>query len=159
MRYATFFNFTSKPFTGYWNGKPYTFQPGAKKIHLNEEIARHFAKHLSNQVLTENGKETFTSPKKPLEVPEFMEVFNKAFILEGHGEEVDAETGLPVDEVNGRSSELDQPSMNIRTSPRQPIDPYDANANQTTGPGAQPQVIGGGDAGDDEESFEGKGEE
>jgi len=157
MKYATFHNFTSKPFTGYWNGKAYTFQPGAKKMHLNENLARHFAKHLANQVLTESGKETFTSPKRPLDVPEFMEVFNKAFILEGHGEEVDSETGLPVDEVNGRMP--DQPSMNIRTAPRVPVDPYDANANQAVGPGGAPQIIGSATEGeDDEDSFEGKGD-
>ena len=153
MKYATFINFTEKAFTGYWNGRAYTFQPGQKKEHLNSAIAAHFAKHLSNQVLTDAGKEQYCSPKKLEEVPQFMEVFNKALFLEGDGREVDAETGLPTD---GQRNNADEIGMNVRVIPRQPIgiDPYDANAQPQVGPGAKAQVIG--EAIEDEESsFEG----
>ena len=84
-RTAMFFNFTKKPFTGYWNGKPKTFNPGEKKF-MPEYLARHFAKHLTNQVLIDAGKETSTSPKFPEQVPEFMEVFNKAFTCDEEDE-------------------------------------------------------------------------
>jgi len=159
MKYATFVNFTEKPFTAYWNGKPYTFNPGQKKEHLNAAIAQHFAKHLANQVLTTAGKETSTSPKKPDQVPEFMEVFNKACFLEDDGAEVDSETGLPVD---GPSSETgaglpdQEPSMNIEVKPRSEVDPYDANATPQTGPGGKAQVIGNATENEDatDEEFE-----
>ena len=159
MRYATFTNFDNEPFTAYWNGRPYTFQPGDVREHLNESIAAHFAKHLANKVLTRTGKEQFCSPKKPEEVPQFMEVFNKAIILEAGGREVDSETGLPVDGPS-RGNELgssDQPGMNVRVIPRVPVaDPYDARANAASAmPEGKPQIIGTVTENDEESSFEG----
>lgn len=154
MRYATFLNFTGKPFTAYWNGRPYTFQPGQKKEHLNESIAEHFAKHLANQVLTEKGKEQYCSPKRPADVPQFMEVFNKAFIIESDGQEFDAETGLSID-GNGRQEQPDEIGMNVRVKPAIPIgrtiDPYDANSQTQLGPDEKPQIIGTAE----EDAFEG----
>ncbi len=129
-----FHNFTNKPFTAFWNGRPYTFKPGVKKYYI-KGIAEHFAKHLANQVLTESGKETFTSPKKPNEVPIFMEVFNKALLTE----EVPYEDNL---DIPGGDVESDVPSMNVRVVPRTAIDPYDAHANPAVGPGTAPQIIG-----------------
>lgn len=184
MRYATFTNFDAEPFTAYWNGRPYTFQPGDRKEHLNESIASHFAKHLANKILTRTGKEQYCSPKKPLEVPEFMEVFNKAFSIEGEGAQFDAETGLPIDQTLRRATP-DEVGMNVTVKPRQPIaetphaaaaimegrkpaipqtpealaeagiDPYDANALKQEGPSDKPQIIGTAVEGDDESSFEG----
>ena len=46
---------------------------------MPDYLARHFAKHLANRELLKLGKERATSPKKPEEVPEFMEVFNQAY--------------------------------------------------------------------------------
>lgn len=129
-----FHNFTTKAFTGYWNGKPYTFKPGVKKYYP-KGIAEHFAKHLANQVLTEDGKETFTSPKKPQDVPVFMDVFNKAFLVE----EVPDEDNLDID---SEIVDSDVPSMDIKTQPRQSTDPYDASSQPQTGPGNAPQIIG-----------------
>jgi len=139
-----FHNFTTKPFTGYWNGKAYTFKPGVKKYYI-KGIAENFAKHLANQVLTENGKETFTSPKKPNEVPVFMEVFNKALLTE----EVPDEDNL---DIPGGEVESDVPSMNIKVAPRAPIDPYDAHSQPATGPGSAPQIIG--EASEEEDGYE-----
>ena len=90
---ALFFNFTDKPFIGYWDGKAKTFAPGAKQ-YMEEWRARHYAKHLTNQVLLEEGKENSTSPKFPKQVPEFMEIFNKACIIEENQPEDQDESDL-----------------------------------------------------------------
>ena len=140
MKQALFFNFTDKPFVGYWNGKAYTFQPGQKK-YFSEGIAKHFAKHLTNQVLIEAGKETSTSPKFPEQVPEFWKIFVKAFIVEDN-QEVDPETEIA----------SDQPSMNINVKPTRTIDPFDSHSQPSVGPGNQPTVIGA--AEDDEAEYE-----
>jgi hypothetical protein len=130
----TFYNFTEKSFEGFWNGRKYTFKPGVKKEY-RRLIAIHFAKHLANKILTEEGKERAVSPKKPEEVPEFMAVFNKALLVEElpDAENLDIETG-------GQS--IDEPSMNVRITKRESIDPYDASKNSNVGPGSTPQIIG-----------------
>lgn len=139
-----FHNFTNKPFTGYWDGKAYTFKPGVKKYYV-KGIAEHFAKHLANQVLTESNREIYTSPKKPQDVPVFMEVFNKALLTE----EVPDEDNL---DIPGGDVQSDIPSMNIKVTPRTPIDPYDARTQPAVGPGSAPQIVG--EAVDDEEGYE-----
>lgn len=88
FRTAMFHNFSTTPFTGFWNGKGRTFQPGDRKF-MPKYLAEHYAKHLVNRELILAGKETSTSPKKPEQVPAFMELFNKAFILEDGGENQD----------------------------------------------------------------------
>lgn len=91
MKVALFHNFTDKLFTGYWNGKAKTFKPGSQR-YLPDYLARHYAKHLTNQVLLEEGKETMTSPKFPDQVPDFMAIFNKIYIpQEGDDEDSDEE--------------------------------------------------------------------
>lgn len=98
MKTALFFNFTDKPFTGYWDGKPKTFKPG-DKVYMPQYLAEHYAKHLTNKVLLEEGKETSTSPKYPEQVPQFMEIFNKACIVEDETEDQD-EAQLATDVTN-----------------------------------------------------------
>lgn len=83
---ALFYNFTDKPFTGYWDGKAKTFKAGAKQ-YMEAWRARHYAKHLVNQVLLEQGKENATSPKFPDQVPAFKELFDKACIIEEEQDE------------------------------------------------------------------------
>lgn len=88
MKTALFVNFTTEDFTGYWDGKPKTIKAG-QQLWMPDYLASHFAKHLVNRELLrtdasgnpiyKNG-EKMTSPKKPEEVPVFMELFNKAFI-------------------------------------------------------------------------------
>lgn len=129
-----FHNHTPKPFTGYWNGKPYTFKPGVKKYYP-KGIAEHFAKHLTNEILTATKRERMTSPKKPLEVPEFMKEFNKALLIE----EIPDKDNLDIDAESIVDSDV--PSMNIKIKPTEPIDPYNANAQPQTGPGQHPQDI------------------
>lgn len=128
-----FFNFTIKPFTGYWNGKAYTFKPGVKKYY-EKGIAEHFAKHLTNEILTETGKEVYCSPKKPEDVPAFMDIFNKALLVE----ETPDEDNLDI----GGADVINEPSMNINVKPRKVNDPYDSKSQPAVGPGTAPQVIG-----------------
>lgn len=78
MKSALFTNFSTESFTGYWDGKAKTFAPG-KSMYMGDYLAQHFAKHLSNRELLRAGKERSTSPKRPEDVPEFMELFNKAY--------------------------------------------------------------------------------
>ena len=141
MKKALFHNFTDTPFTGYWDGKAYTFNPGVKKYYP-AGIAAHFAKHLTNKVLNEKGLEVYTSPKKPEDTPQFMDIFNKAYIPQT---EVEGQDDL---EIAG--NEVEGPSMNIKTKPGKVVDPYDARNNPVGGPGDAPQII----AGDETDEYE-----
>lgn len=136
MKQALFFNFTDKPFTGYWDGKAKTFAPGAKQ-YMEEWRARHYAKHLTNKVLLEQGKENSTSPKFPEQVPDFMEIFNKACIIEKDQDE------------NQDASDLIQKQHETITSEKQVPTIVDSK---------EPQIINSPDS-DDDESFEGLNKE
>lgn len=81
MKSAQFTNFSTEVFTGFWDGKAKTFKPGAS-MYMGDYLAKHFAKHLVNRELLKLGKERSTSPKRPDDVPEFMELFNKAYQAE-----------------------------------------------------------------------------
>ena len=144
---ATFHNFTSEPFTGYWNGKPKTFRPG-ERVHMSSPLAEHFAKHLTNKVLIAMGgiNETYTSPKNPAQVPVFMDIFRKAFIPDRK----QVEEGS-VDDAIAASVE---PSMDIEMKKPETIDqgPAAALAAQVR-PGDEPQIISTPDDGD-ESSFD-----
>ena len=99
VKTALFTNFTDEEFVGYWDGKARKFKPG-QSLWMDEYLARHYAKHLSNQELLRKKPdgtpiykdgEKFTSPKFPEQVPQFMDLFNKAFQLEEDDQEVPAE--------------------------------------------------------------------
>lgn len=126
-----FFNFTSKPFTGYWNGKPKTFKPDEKK-YMPEYLARHFAKHLTNQVLIEAGKETSTSPKFPEQVPEFMEVFNKAFICKESEEkpEIDVEIDMANEDAKPKGKSAHKIKTKFNNKPPQIVNPPDGDDDE-----------------------------
>ncbi len=136
LRQALFFNFTAKPFTGYWGGKGRTFKAG-EKMYMEEWRARHYAKHLTNQVLLEMGKENSTSPKFPEQVPDFINLFNKACIVEPDQDENQNESDL----INKQHDE--QPSSNIPGKPAKVPTIVDDK---------EPQIIKGPD---DEDDFEG----
>lgn len=69
MEKSTLFtNWTKKAFTWNWNGDPWTFEPGKGKW-MNNHLARHFAKHLANREITNEGK--------PINNPIWKEYFNK----------------------------------------------------------------------------------
>lgn len=78
MSTALFTNFSTEEFIGHWDGKPRKFAPG-ESLYMPTYLAEHFAKHLTNRELLKLGKERSTSPKFPDQVPEFMELFNKAY--------------------------------------------------------------------------------
>ena len=84
MKTALFVNFTNEDFTGFWDGTGKNIKAG-ESLYMPDYLARHFANHLTNrELIKKNTKagETSTSPKKPEDVPAFMELFNKAYIPE-----------------------------------------------------------------------------
>lgn len=131
MKTARFTNFSSEPFSAYWNGKPVGvaiivdpldnkkkkgFPPGAS-AYLPDYLAAHLAKHLTNRELLKKNLERSTSPKRPQDVPEYMDLFNQAF----EAEEDDIDTTEVRDEVEvqmeviqrkkGITNELQTPTM------------------------------------------------
>lgn len=133
MSNATFHNFTDTPFTGWWNGKPKTFKPG-ERVYMTASLAAHFAKHLTNRVLIEEvkGGENYTSPKFPAQVPQFMEIFNKAYLPE------EGEEGNELDQEIAATPHRG-PSANIEVTPMRPIASGAAAAAEAVGKG--PQII------------------
>lgn len=146
MTTALFHNFTDKPFTGYWNGRAKTFKPGAQMM-MEAYLAEHYAKHLVNQILIERGDFTSTSPKKPEQVPNFMELFKKACIIDESTEDDDeSETSTRVLNQRPISSDIDpQPAPKAKKA-------------STIVEDKEPQIIGPAveDVDDDEDTFEGK---
>lgn len=137
MKQALFFNFTDKEFIGYWDGKAKKFKPGAKQ-YMEEWRARHYAKHLVNSVLIAEGKENSTSPKFPEQVPDFMNLFNKACIVESdQDDEQDASDLI--------EKQHEEASMNVPAQrPKVP----------TIVDNKEPQIINSPDS-DADENFEG----
>lgn len=134
MTNATFQNWTEEAFKGYWDGKGKTFEPGYRQL-VPAYLAEHFARHLTNRELLRQGKETSVSPKFPGQVPEFMELFNKAYIAEDAVAEEDDIDGL----IGAAQLE---PSMNITTSQPAPL-------NQNSPAAAQAALAAEAAAGDD----------
>lgn len=86
IKKALFVNFSNEAFVGVWDKQEYTFGPAGSpndRMYMEEWKASHFAKHLTNRELLKKGLETHTSPKNPEQDVIFMEMFNKAVILEG----------------------------------------------------------------------------
>lgn len=171
MTNAYFHNFTDETFTGFWNGKPKTFKPGDRVL-MPAWLAEHFAKHLTNRELIKAGKEVYTSPKQPAQVPEFMAVFRKCYVPEGKAQaagsnEVDdiiAGSQVPsMDIVVEKPKPIDQgPAAALadenreadRASAAGDADPYDASAAPAVGPGSESTIIKGPDGDDDESGFD-----
>lgn len=132
MKTATFHNFTTKPFTGYWNGKAKTFKAG-ERVAMEDWRASHYAKHLANQVLLTSGKasdENYTSPKRPEQVPRFKELFDRACIVDESAED-------------GDQSDADM-AIAAKSHPQEAA---------AAGPGSEPQIVE--PPADDEDDFEG----
>ena len=152
MKTALFTNFTASEFTGYWDGKGKKFAPG-QSLYMPDYLARHFAKHLANRELLRTDAagnlvhkdgDKMTSPKKPQDVPIFMELFNKAYTpdeTEELGDKKDDIDSLIGAANKNREKNLIQPAP----APSEKQDP------------TQPQIVlpPEGDE-DDEETFEGK---
>lgn len=82
MKVVTFVNFTTEEFLITWDGQPRRFKPG-ERARLPAGVAAVFAKHLANRELLKDNKENSTSPKNPEQVPQFMDLYNQAYIDEG----------------------------------------------------------------------------
>jgi len=99
MKSALFTNYSDEAFTGFYNGKGKTVEPG-DSWPCPDYIARNFAKKLANRELQRvkrdkdgeivrdsDGRpvrvirdgEKYTSPKFPEQVPIFQELFDKAY--------------------------------------------------------------------------------
>lgn len=73
---------------------------------MPEYLARHFGKHLTNQILIEQGKETATSPKKPDEVKDFSDIFNKVCIIDEDQEETGSEADREIELANKKQPKI-----------------------------------------------------
>lgn len=169
MKTALFINFTDQEFTGWWDGKGKKFPPGAS-LYMPDYLAKHFAKHLVNRELlrTDNdgnlihkNGDKFTSPKKPEQVPVFMELFNKAYIpdeteeMGGGKDDIDALIGAA---NKNREARINRSTAQVVDIPKEKTDreiERDEQSSQTQDP-TKPQVIPlpEGDE-DDEDGFEG----
>ena len=140
MKTALFTNFTDKEFVGFWDGKGKKFAPGAS-LYMPDYLAQHFAKHLVNRELLRtdnNGNlihkdgDKMTSPKKPEEVPVFMELFNKAYtpddVEELGDKKDDVDTLISAANKNREAkltkSEPSAPEKQDPTKPQVIIPPY-----------------------------------
>lgn len=90
MKTALFTNFSTEEFTGYWDGKGKRFAPG-ESVYMPDYLAQHFAKHLVNRELLRvkpdgtavyKDGDKMTSPKKPSDVPMYMDLFQKAYMAD-----------------------------------------------------------------------------
>lgn len=161
MKSALFTNFTDQDFIGYWDGKSKKI-PAGKSLWMPGYLAAHLAKILANKELVRKvdgkekykGGETMTSPKKPSDVPLFMELFNKAFTpdeTEDMGDKNDdIDALIKSANKNREKSRLDGSNKEAKSEKEQ-----DPN---------QPQVVLSPDFkededDDDESSFEGKPED
>ena len=154
---ALFTNFTTEKFTGHWNGKPYVFQAGQAKW-LPEFLARHFAKHITNQELLRRDKnnnnalihpngDKCVSPKKPEDVPQFMEIFNRAFTAQEpvEGAKEKNEVDVAIELANKNKEAKENPSTDLPTpAPAMPTVPVVPNAsvNENTEEGFEGQPQG-----------------
>lgn len=127
MKTAQFTNFTDEEFEGAWDGKVKRFKPG-QSVYMPDYLAQHYAKHLVNRELLRRGAdgslvykdgEKFVSPKQPEQVPQFMELFNKAYTPDGEdivGEQGDdVDTLIDVSNKNKMSEEYTGPSSEPQT--------------------------------------------
>lgn len=164
MKTALFTNFTDQDFTGYWDGKGKKFAPG-QTLYMPDYLARHFAKHLVNRELLRtdgNGNlvykdgDKMTSPKKPEDVPLFMELFNKAYTPDESDElgetRDDIDTLIAVANKNKhRVAEDAQPNPRANA-------PQQVEQKQEAQDPTKPQIVVPPDFNDDddESSFQGK---
>ena len=146
MKSALFTNWTNEEFIGYWDGKGKKFTPG-QSLYMPDYLARHFAKHLTNRELLRKDAtgnliyregEKMTSPKKPEDVPLYMELFNKAYTK---------------DDTEEMGEEKDDIDTLISTANKNRKEKLVGN------PADEPQIVLPPEDDEDESSFEGKPKE
>lgn len=162
---ALFTNFSSEEFVGAWNGKERRFAPG-QQVYLPYWMASHFGKHLANRELLRRDTqgnpvfkdgEKMTSPKRPADVPIFMDLFNKAVkvVDEPQGEKKKDDIDAIIDTMN-RNEGVQAPKV-VDTAPKETIaattEPMPLAAESGMQDPNEPQVVlpPGFDGGDDDE--------
>lgn len=104
MKIVKFVNFTDEDFIGKWDGRSKLVK-AHQELYMADYLAFHFGKHLTNRELTKAGLHNFTSPKKPEEVPQFMELFNKAVILDDHADDME---GMDIMDVKPETRHIEE---------------------------------------------------
>ena len=98
-----FRNWTNEEFSYKWANQPYTFQPGETR-YFPEGLAHHFAKHLTDKMLTQSGKDVDDQGR--------AEMYSKC-LIDGS---ITAQTtaGLQVEMMNQKAPEpvVEQPVPN-----------------------------------------------
>lgn len=165
MPTALFYNFSEHEFVGTWGGKSRAF-PAGSKTYMPAFLAQHFAKHLTNRELHRKGLDNATSPKFPEQVPEFNEMFRKAYVRDRDMEAKRNDLDAMIDAVNlNRQPEATSSTTTVATpqtsssgpatitAPTSTADELDVSnpEPQHTGPGTGAQIIS---SPDDDEEFE-----
>ena len=150
MKTALFTNFSNDPFTGFWNGKGRKFEAGESQW-MPDYLAKHFAKHLTNRELLKLGKERSTSPKKSEDVPEFMELFNQAYIPDTDEEFAGEQDGIDV-QITLANKNRKQIAEKKSATPKSEKEQWKEDANVKSDP-TKAQVILPPDFDDDEEDI------
>lgn len=158
MKTALFTNWTDREFIGAYNGKSRTYKAGQSEW-MPDHLARHFAKHLTNRELLRtdvNGNliykngDKMTSPKKPEEVPIFMELFNKAYTPDENEDVGDKEDDLDALITSANKNRAEKSRAGQPDAPATPSADADPNGTQVVLP---PDFN---DQDDEESSFENK---
>lgn len=164
MPTALFYNFSDFEFVGMWGGKTRAF-PAKSKTYMPAFLAQHFAKHLTNRELHRQGLDNATSPKFPEQVPQFNEMFRKAYVRDRDMEAKRTDLDAMIDSVNlnrqpGSTAAPEAPAETVAPTVTAPasteldLNDPDAGDPSKVGPGTQAQIISSPDDDDDEE-FEG----
>lgn len=158
---AQFTNYTKEAFTGYWDGKPYTYQPGQQKV-MQAFKAFHFAEGLANRELLRikidpktgekmrlpNGTpmyevphgDAFVSPKDPEGVPEFKNRFLQAFkmIDDGGSDEIKPKAESVSSDMLPIEKGKDVQIANFPTDPED--DTFEGTPEEETTPPSEPKT-------------------
>ena len=152
MKTALFTNFTDQDFIGYWDGKGKKFPPGSS-LYMPDYLAKHWAKHLANRELLRTDAQgnlihkhgdKMTSPKKPEDVPMFLELFKKAYTpdetedLGTNKDDIDALIGSANRNRQERGATAEPAPYNapadVPENPRRNIQPEAEEKQSSTGP-------------------------
>lgn len=160
MPIALFYNFSDYEFIGQWGGKTRAF-PAKSKTYMPAFLAQHFAKHLTNRELHRQGLDNATSPKFPEQVPQFNDMFRKAYVRDRDLEAKKTDLDSMIDAVNlnrqpgstaaPEAVEPAQVAAPAAASTELDINSPDVTDPSKVGPGTGAQIISSPDDDDDEE--------
>lgn len=164
MPTAKFYNFSDFKFIGMWGGKTRAF-PAKSTTYMPAFLAQHFAKHLTNRELHRQGLDNATSPKFPEQVPQFNEMFRKAYVRDRDMEAKKTDLDSMIDAVNlnrqpgSTAAPEEKETPGVIDTPAPASKELDINAPDladpaTVGPGKSAQIVNGPED-DEDEDFEG----